>query len=288
MRSTCSSARGLALAPVGPDGQRRIGRIGDGLETLDAAQLDRVAPVLVHVRLERTNVRHARMHVTIDGPCPLRAQPSLLMTVLPLQHCILSRRHAENHPRLVYGFPTAPNRPYCVATKPDARMATIRSQPDPFCWTLALLAATLTAPGSRAHAAAPVQMQPDGTLQIAGRTVQCGRARNVLDPHMPNLGMASRRRNEVILNPARLSRYPEHRGPVRLPSRMRPSPYRRRRAGGRLLGSRPRRARRLARPASSGIDLQLLRQPARDGNPSGRWRSLRQPAPVLHRRLGHI
>jgi len=76
------------------------------------------------------------------------------------------------------------------------------------CCTLALLAAALTAPGSRAHAAAPVQMQPDGTLQIAGRAVQCGRARNVLDPHMPNLGMASRRRNEVILNPARLGRYP--------------------------------------------------------------------------------
>jgi hypothetical protein len=77
-----------------------------------------------------------------------------------------------------------------------------------FCWTLAFLAAALATPGASAHAAAPVQIQPDGSLQIAGRTVQCGRARNVLDPYIPNLGMASRRRNEVILNPARLSRYP--------------------------------------------------------------------------------
>jgi hypothetical protein len=71
----------------------------------------------------------------------------------------------------------------------------------------AVLGAILAPLGSAAMAAAPVQMQPDGTLQIAGRTVQCGSIRNVLDPRLPTLGMASRRRNELILNPSRLNRY---------------------------------------------------------------------------------
>jgi len=56
-------------------------------------------------------------------------------------------------------------------------------------------------------AEASVRMQPDGALQIAGRSVKCGSVRNVLDPDLPNLGTTSRRRNVLILNPERLDRY---------------------------------------------------------------------------------
>ena len=75
------------------------------------------------------------------------------------------------------------------------------------CWVFAVLSAIVASVGSAAMAAASVQMQPDGTLQIAGRTLKCDGIRNVLDPHLPNLGMASRRRNVLILNPSRLDRY---------------------------------------------------------------------------------
>lgn len=75
------------------------------------------------------------------------------------------------------------------------------------CRTLAVLSVILAPVGLALPAAASVQMQPDGALQIAGRSLRCGGIRNVLDPRLPNLGMASRRRNELILNPSRLHRY---------------------------------------------------------------------------------
>ena len=70
-------------------------------------------------------------------------------------------------------------------------------------WMLAALCATIAPMG----AAASVKMQPDGALQIAGRSLKCGSIRNLLDPDLPNLGTTSRRRNVLTLNPDRLHPY---------------------------------------------------------------------------------
>jgi hypothetical protein len=49
-----------------------------------------------------------------------------------------------------------------------------------------------------------VGMRSDGRLAIGGRAVRCGSARNVLDPSLPNLGLAAP--GVVVLNPRLLSR----------------------------------------------------------------------------------
>ncbi len=64
----------IAVDPVGPDGQRRLTRVGDGLEPLDAAQLDGVAPIVIHVRPESADAGYSGMHVTIDCTGPVAAQ----------------------------------------------------------------------------------------------------------------------------------------------------------------------------------------------------------------------
>jgi len=45
----------------------------------------------------------------------------------------------------------------------------------------------------------------DGSLVIAGRAVRCGSARNVLDPNLPNLGLAAP--GVLVLNPRLLNRW---------------------------------------------------------------------------------
>lgn len=55
------------------------------------------------------------------------------------------------------------------------------------------------------HAAPSVSYQRDGRLMIAGRALRCGTARNVLDPALPNLGVAAR--GVVAFNPHLLSRH---------------------------------------------------------------------------------
>ena len=51
-----------------------------------------------------------------------------------------------------------------------------------------------------------VSKQRDGTLLIAGRNLRCGKARNVVDPHLPNLGLAAP--GVLVMNPRLLSRWP--------------------------------------------------------------------------------
>ena len=57
----------ILAAPLRPRRERRIGRIGDGLERIDAALLHRLAPKVVEIGQQRLHVRHGRMHVAIDG-----------------------------------------------------------------------------------------------------------------------------------------------------------------------------------------------------------------------------
>jgi hypothetical protein len=75
------------------------------------------------------------------------------------------------------------------------------------CRSLGALCALLVTAGAGANATASVRVQEDGALQIAGRRLQCGSARNVVDPWLPNLGMAGP--GVLILNPALLDRYPD-------------------------------------------------------------------------------
>jgi hypothetical protein len=54
---------------------------------------------------------------------------------------------------------------------------------------------------------ADIAKQKDGTLLIAGRALRCGTNRNVLDRHLPNLGLAAP--GVVVFNPRHLSRWPD-------------------------------------------------------------------------------
>lgn len=59
------------------------------------------------------------------------------------------------------------------------------------------------------HMAAPslaMSKQRDGALRVGSWTLRCGRARNVLDPHLPNLGLATP--GVVVFNPRLLRRWP--------------------------------------------------------------------------------
>lgn len=57
-----------------------------------------------------------------------------------------------------------------------------------------------------AGSAPNISKQRNGDLLIAGRSLRCGRARNVLDPYLPNLGLATP--GAVIFNPRLLNRWP--------------------------------------------------------------------------------
>jgi hypothetical protein len=50
-----------------------------------------------------------------------------------------------------------------------------------------------------------IAKQRDGTLLIAGRSLRCGTNRNVLDPHLPNLGLAAQ--GVLVFNPRQLNRW---------------------------------------------------------------------------------
>ena len=51
-----------------------------------------------------------------------------------------------------------------------------------------------------------VSKQRDGSLLIAGRNLRCGSARNVVDPYLPNLGLAAP--GLLVMNPRLLNRWP--------------------------------------------------------------------------------
>ena len=57
----------VLAAPLRARGERRVGRIGDGLERVDAALLHGLAPEVVEIGQQRLHVRHGRMHVAVDG-----------------------------------------------------------------------------------------------------------------------------------------------------------------------------------------------------------------------------
>ena len=122
--------------------------------------------------------------------------------------------------------------------------------------------------GDAAQAGPAVSTRQDGGLEIAGRTVQCGNVRTRLDRNLPGLGAAAPRRasadpqSDAPAAPAR------HRPTVRLLSRVRPSPRRRQRAAGGLLGRRSRRARGLARRGRLEAGVRFVRRHAGDADAS--------------------
>jgi hypothetical protein len=79
------------------------------------------------------------------------------------------------------------------------------------CWRLcAGLAAALAwaSTGSAPlQSATPISLQRDGAVTIAGRVLRCGSVRNVLDPRLPNLGVAAP--GVLVLNPGLLNRQSE-------------------------------------------------------------------------------
>jgi hypothetical protein len=58
-----------------------------------------------------------------------------------------------------------------------------------------------------ARSATSISLQRDGAVAIDGRVLRCGGVRNVLDPHLPNLGVAAP--GVLVLNPGLLSRQSE-------------------------------------------------------------------------------
>jgi hypothetical protein len=73
---------------------------------------------------------------------------------------------------------------------------------------IAALCLCLAIDGPRPGSAQEIARQRDGALVIAGRSLRCGRARNVLDPRLPNLGVADDR-GLIVVNPRLLNRWPE-------------------------------------------------------------------------------
>jgi len=72
-----------------------------------------------------------------------------------------------------------------------------------------IIAIVAVATGSRTEASPAVRDAKDGTLEIAGRNVRCGRVRNVLDARLPNLGISIPDRGLLVINPSMLERHPE-------------------------------------------------------------------------------
>ena len=61
--------------------------------------------------------------------------------------------------------------------------------------------------GGPVQSASPISLKRDGAVTIAGRVLRCGRVRNVLDPSLPNLGVAAP--GLLVLNPGLLNRQSE-------------------------------------------------------------------------------
>jgi hypothetical protein len=74
-------------------------------------------------------------------------------------------------------------------------------------WRLCVSLAVPLACASVAQSASPVSLQRDGAVAIAGRALRCSGVRNVLDPRLPNLGVAAP--GILVLNPSLLSRQSE-------------------------------------------------------------------------------
>jgi hypothetical protein len=55
-----------------------------------------------------------------------------------------------------------------------------------------------------AQSAAPISLQSSGVVEMAGRSLRCGSVRNVLDPRLPNLGIAAP--GVLVMNPRLLQR----------------------------------------------------------------------------------
>jgi hypothetical protein len=75
------------------------------------------------------------------------------------------------------------------------------------CASLAAALAWTGTGGGPVLSASPVSLQRDGAVTIAGRVLRCGSVRNVLDPRLPNLGVAAP--GLLVLNPGLLSRQSE-------------------------------------------------------------------------------
>ena len=58
-----------------------------------------------------------------------------------------------------------------------------------------------------AQPAEGIAKKRDGTVLIAGRSLRCGDKRNVLDPRLPNLGLAAP--GVLVFNPRQLNRWPD-------------------------------------------------------------------------------
>jgi hypothetical protein len=77
-----------------------------------------------------------------------------------------------------------------------------------FVWRRAAVVVVLTccAVLGSARASPPVSLQPDGSLQIDGRTLKCGNVRNALDRRLPNLGISVPANRLLVINPMLLAR----------------------------------------------------------------------------------
>jgi hypothetical protein len=62
---------------------------------------------------------------------------------------------------------------------------------------------------SRLEAAPAASLQKDGSMEIAGRSLRCGKVRNALDPRLPNLGISIPSTRLLVINPNLLRRHPE-------------------------------------------------------------------------------
>lgn len=73
---------------------------------------------------------------------------------------------------------------------------------------MACLCAVLDSPPAiSAQSAQSIAKQRDGSVLIAGRSLRCGKMRNVIDPGLPNLGLAAP--GVVVFNPRQLNRWPD-------------------------------------------------------------------------------
>ena len=75
------------------------------------------------------------------------------------------------------------------------------------CAGLAVALACASTGSAPLQSATPISLQRDGAVTIAGRVLRCGSVRNVLDPRLPNLGVAAP--GVLVLNPGLLNRQSE-------------------------------------------------------------------------------
>jgi hypothetical protein len=75
------------------------------------------------------------------------------------------------------------------------------------CASLAAALVWASAGSGPVQSASPISLQRDGTVTIAGRVLRCNGVRNVLDPRLPNLGVAAP--GVLVLNPGLLNRHSE-------------------------------------------------------------------------------